>query len=283
MSALIAKCPSCGAPVGFKSGSSIVVICSYCRSAVARTDRELRDIGRVAELVETGSPLQLGLHGAWHGVNFELTGRAQMGHEAGGVWDEWYATFANGSTGWLAEAQGRFYLTFAVQIESNAIPPVDRLQLSLPVASIPAPTPPIVAEIGLARTLGAIGEIPYELTPGQTFYYADLSGAAGMFATIDYSDSPPALYSGQIVTLAELGLADARAAEREARMVTAVSLSCPNCGGPLALHAPDRTERIGCPNCNSLIDVNQGKLSFLKSLGAGKYQPAIQIGSFAEF
>jgi hypothetical protein len=87
----------------------------------------------------------------------------------------------------------------------------------------------------------------------------------------------------KVVTLAELGLADARAAEREAHMVTAVSLTCPNCGGPLALHAPDRTERVGCPNCNSLIDVNQGKLSFLKSLGAGKYTPDIQIGSFAEF
>ncbi|MFN2532606.1 MAG: DUF4178 domain-containing protein [Pyrinomonadaceae bacterium] len=283
MSALTANCPSCGAPVSFKSGSSIVVICNYCRSAVARTDRELRDIGRVAELIETGSPLQLGLHGAWQGVSFELTGRAQMGHESGGVWDEWYATFANGSTGWLAEAQGRFYLTFADKIDPGMIPPLDQLRLGLPVESIPAPTPPIVAEIGLARGLGAIGEIPYELTPGQTFYYADLSGSAKMFATIDFSDTPPTVYSGKVVTLAELGLADARAAEREAHMVTAVSLSCPNCGGSLALHAPDRTERVGCPNCNGLIDVNQGQLSFLKSLGAGKYKPDIQIGSFAEF
>ena len=264
MSALTANCPSCGAPVSFKSGSSIVVVCNYCRSAIARSDRELHDIGRVADLVETGSPLQLGLQGSWRGANFELTGRAQMGHEAGGVWDEWYATFANGSTGWLAEAQGRFYLTFAENINPTAIPPLDRLRLGSP-ASIPAPTPPIVAEIGVAQTLGAIGEIPYQLTPGQSFWYADLSGSNGMFATIDYSDTPPTVYKGQVVTLAELGLADARAPEREARMVTAVSLACPNCGGPLSLHAPDRTERVGCPNCNSLIDVNQGKLSFLKS------------------
>src|ERR1043166_9322209 len=206
MTALTANCPSCGAPINFKSGSSVVVICTYCRSAVARTDRELRDLGRVAEIVESGSPLQLGLQGTWHGVNFELTGHAQMGHEAGVVWDEWYATFANGSTGWLAEAQGRFYLTFAEKINPTAIPPLDRLRLGSP-ASIPAPTPPIVAEIGLARTLGAIGEIPYELTPGQTFYYADLSGSANMFATIDYSDTPPTVYTGQVVTLAELGLA----------------------------------------------------------------------------
>jgi uncharacterized Zn finger protein (UPF0148 family) len=283
MTALTANCPSCGAPVNFKSGSSIVVICTYCRSAVARTDRELRDLGRVAEIVASGSPLQLGLQGTWRGVNFELTGHAQMGHEAGGVWDEWYATFANGSTGWLAEAQGRFYLTFIQKIDPNVIPRLERLRLGMSVSSIPGPTPPIVAEIGRARTLGAAGEIPFELTPGQTFYYADLSGSGNMFATIDFSDSPPSVYTGQLVMLAELGLADARAAEREARMVTAVSLSCPNCGGPLALHAPDHTERVGCPNCNSLIDVNQGKLSFLKSLGAGKYQPDIPVGAVAEF
>ena len=61
MSALVANCPSCGAPVEFKSGQSIVVICNYCHSAVARTDRGLQDVGKVAELVETSSPLDVGL------------------------------------------------------------------------------------------------------------------------------------------------------------------------------------------------------------------------------
>ena len=112
MSSLVANCPACGAPVEFKSGQSIVVICSYCRSAIARTDRELKDLGKVAELVETGSPLDIGLRGKWRDIPFELTGRAQLGHELGGQWDEWYATFSNGWLGWLAEAQGRFYLTF---------------------------------------------------------------------------------------------------------------------------------------------------------------------------
>ena len=282
MSALAASCPSCGAPVSFKSGSSIVLICSYCRSVVARTDRELRDIGRVAELVETGSPLQLGLQGQWRGVAFELTGRAQMGHEAGGVWDEWYATFTNGQTGWLAEAQGRFYLTFVQKVEANVIPPIGQLKLGAPL-SIPAPSILVTAEKGLAQTLGASGEIPYELTPGSRFYYADLSGAGGVFGTIDYGETPPAVYVGQEVALADLGLTDARAPEREARSVTAVSLACPNCGGPLALRAPDRTERVTCPNCNGLLDVNQGKLSYLKSLAAGSYTPDLPVGAVAEF
>lgn len=283
MSVLTANCPSCGAPIEFKSGASVVVICSYCRSAVARTDRDLKDIGRVAELVETGSPLQLGLRGMWRGVKFELMGRAQMAHEAGGVWDEWYATFENGSVGWLAEAQGRFYLTFIKEVNETSIPPFERLRIGGPVLSLPLTSPLIVAEKGFATTRGASGEIPYQLEPGAAFYYADLSGVAGAFATIDYGDTPPAVYTGQQVTLADLSLTDAKAPEREAHMVTAVSLPCPQCGGPLELHAPDRTERVACPNCNGLIDVNQGRLSYLKSLGTGKYQPDIPIGSVAEF
>ncbi|MGH9906767.1 MAG: DUF4178 domain-containing protein [Pyrinomonadaceae bacterium] len=283
MTALSANCPSCGAPISFKSGSSIVLICSYCRSVVARTDRALEDLGRVAELAETGSPLQVGLRGQWRGVSFELTGRAQMGHEAGGVWDEWYATFTNGQTGWLAEAQGRFYLTFKQQVDPNVIPPLENLALGAELSLVPSSGPLVVAEKGKAQTLGASGEIPYKLVPGETFYYADLSGAAGVFGTIDYSDDMPQLYVGQEVTLAEIGLADARAPEREARQVSAVSLPCPNCGGPLELRAPDKAERVSCPNCNGLLDVNQGQLSYLKSLGDKRYTPYIPTGATAEF
>ena len=112
MSFLQANCPSCAAPIEFKSGSSIVVVCPFCRSAVARTDRALEDLGKVAEIMQSQSPLKVGLKGMWNNQRFELTGRAQLRHQLGGFWDEWYATFGNGWVGWLAEAQGKFYLTF---------------------------------------------------------------------------------------------------------------------------------------------------------------------------
>ena len=280
MSALVANCPACGAPVEFKSGQSIVVICGYCRSAVARTDRDLKDLGKVAELVETGSPLDVGLRGKWRDIPFELTGRAQLGHEMGGQWDEWYATFSNGWLGWLAEAQGRFYLTFKYSIpEGVTLPSFDQLQLGQTVSGLPWPTPLMVAETGRATALGAKGEIPYLLTPGETYYYADLSGADGAFGTLDYNESPPLVFLGQQVTLAELGITTTRAPEREQRQVNAAHLGCPHCGGPLELRAPDKTERVTCPNCNSLLDVNQGQLKFLKALEKPSFQPVIPIGS----
>ncbi len=215
--ALRANCPACGAEVLFKTGSSVVVVCDFCRSVVARTDRGIEDLGKVADVAESGSPLEVGLRGVYFGVAFELTGRAQLQHAAGGFWDEWYAAFADGRWGWLAEAQGRFYLTFQIQVPSpNALPSFDSLQFGQQVWAIPSQSPPVVAEKGTARALAAAGEIPYLLTPGETYPYADLSGAGGVFGTLDYGELPPQVFMGRETTLGRTG-ARARATHGGAR------------------------------------------------------------------
>ncbi len=280
-----ASCPACGAPVVFKAGSSVVVVCESCNSVVARTDRGVEDVGKVADVVESGSPLDVNLRGTYLGVPFELTGRAQLGHAAGGFWDEWYAAFSDGRWGWLAEAQGRFYLTFQIQVPApNALPSFDSLQLGQQVWAIPAQQPPVVAEKGTAQMLAAEGEIPYLVRPGETYPYADLSGHDGAFATLDFSEQPPLVFTGREVSLEELGLAHAtRTREREAQQVAAAQLNCPNCGGPLELRAPDRSERVTCPNCGSLLDVNQGQLRYLTTLVRRDPPPSIPVGATAEF
>lgn len=267
MSVLQANCPSCAAPIEFQAGSTVVLVCPFCRSAIARTDRGLQDLGKVAEIAESQSPLRLGLKGEFKGARFELTGRAQLRHEHGGYWDEWYATFSNGWVGWLAEAQGKFYLTFYQPLPSGIqLPKFDLLQVGKTVNDIPSQVPLMVVEKGVATAVAADGEIPYRLTPNEQSRYADLSGIGHAFGTIDYSMDPPWLFVGQQVSLAELGLAEARPAERAARRVSTAAMGCPNCGGPLVLVAPDKTERVTCPNCDSLLDVNNGNLSYLKSL-----------------
>ncbi|HEY0545023.1 MAG TPA: DUF4178 domain-containing protein [Pyrinomonadaceae bacterium] len=285
MAVLEGNCPACGASVAFKSGSSVVVICEYCRSVVARTDRAFEDLGKVAELKETDSPLEVGLRGSYQGVAFELTGRAQFGHESGGVWDEWYATFQNGWLGWLAEAQGRFYMTFRQPLaNAEQVPHFGRLAPGSQVSGVQGNVPLVVAETGRARALGAKGEIPYRLVPGETNFYADLSGAGGAFATLDYSEEPPLFYLGQEVTLASLGItATGKEREREARRVQTSHLNCPHCGGGLELRAPDKTERVTCPQCSSLLDVNEGQLVFLKTLERGQFEPLIPVGSIGVF
>ncbi len=288
MSVLQANCPSCAGPVEFKSGSTIVLVCPFCRSALARTDRGLNDLGKVAEIAESESPLKLGLKGTWNGNRFELTGRAQLRHQLGGFWDEWYATFSNGWVGWLAEAQGKFYLTFYQPLpEGRVLPSFDALQIGQIVQEIPAQTGMIVAEKGVATSVAADGEIPYRLVPNEESQYADLTGKNNAFGTIDYSLSPPWVFLGNQVTLADLGLADARPAERKARTVSAAAMACPNCGGPLSLAAPDKSERVTCPNCNSLLNVDQGNLSYLRALTPTKADtnfvlPVGAEGTFAD-
>lgn len=262
------------------------MVCEYCNSVIARGDRDIEDLGKVADLADTGSPLDLGLKGVYQGVPFELTGRAQLGHEAGGVWDEWYAAFQDGKWGWLAEAQGKFYMTFQQDMPEQGLmtlPTYEDVQLGEPVGALSTSVPLVVAEKGQAEALAAKGEIPYRLVPGQQYVYADLSGPHGMFATIDFGDTPPSVYVGREVPLSALGFpADVQAPEREARRVAGLQLSCPQCGGPLDLRAPDSTRRVTCPNCGSLLDADQGKLEFLQALDPS-VKPLIPIGSVGQF
>lgn len=264
----VANCPSCGATVEFAIGSSAVVICSYCRSVVARTDRGVEAHGVVGALIDTGTPLRTGLAGKYRGIGYRITGRSQLRHQAGGVWDEWYAAFDDGRWGWLAEAQGRFYVTFRVAEDA---PPLESIDLGQKVNEL------TISEIGQAALISAEGELPWRPEPGYEYQYADLTGTEGRFATIDYSETPPIVFKGHQVTLSDLGLEEI---DIRAGRVKAVALNCTKCGGPLDLKAPDQAERIWCPNCGSGHDVTAaGKLQYFKTLAKKDVAPRIPLGA----
>jgi hypothetical protein len=276
---LEALCPACGAPIELKIGSSMVVVCAHCSSLVARGDRRLEDHGKVAALVETGTPLALDLKGRYKGTPFTLVGRTQYRHQAGGVWNEWYASFDNGRWGWLAEAQGKYYLTFERKpTKETVLPQLGELSIGQRF-TIPGVGKLLVAECGEADFVSAEGEIPFQLRPGDKHRYADLSGGGGKFATLDYSDETPVIYTGEELTLDQLGIDPEKLAEAEPREIEAVHLPCPNCGGSLDLRAPDESLRVVCPFCSSMLDVEQGTLKFLKTLDPGKVKPLLALGS----
>ena len=121
--ALTASCPSCGAPVVFKSASSILAVCDYCQSTLVRHDQALEDIGKMAALVEDRSPLQMGAEGSYKEVHFALIGRIQIRYSQG-YWNEWHLLFDDMRTGWLSEAGGEYVLTF-MQHVMEALPAFD--------------------------------------------------------------------------------------------------------------------------------------------------------------
>ncbi len=275
-----ASCPSCGAPIEFGVANSVVTICDSCGTVAGRADGKLEDYGKVATLVQTDSPLQVGLEGHVNGVPYEVAGRVQLQHPAGGVWDEWYVAFRGGKRwGWLAEAHGEYYLTFAKQLPAkHKIPPVDQLSVEDEL-TIPSVGRMKIAEIGTATAISAEGEIPYEFRPGETYQYADLVGRGRKFATLDFSEDPPALYLGSQFPLERLGIESAESREGDEQVVSAVAVTCPNCGGSLDLKAPNESECVVCPYCNSLLDVQQGNLRYLETLKQKKVRPVLPLGS----
>ena len=279
-----ASCPACGSPVHFDVPGSVVTICPSCQSAVGRADGKLESLGKVADLVQTDSPFQCGLRGKFKGVPFEITGRSQIRHSAGGVWDEWYVAFRGGKRwGWLAEAQGRYYLTFEHELPpDHEIPPLAELDIEDTIA-IPKMGQMKIIEIGEGTIVSGEGEIPWALRPGEAVEFADLSGGGRKFGTLDENGGKLTFYAGGEVTLQDMGLESAASREREARIVAAAQVNCPNCGGPLELQAPDQTLRVACPYCASMLSCDHGNLKFLQALAKKKIEPILPLGSKGVF
>jgi hypothetical protein len=281
----VAHCPSCGAIVEFHVASSLVTICEHCHSAIARGDKALEDVGKVADLVDTQSPLRLGLQGNYRGKNYELVGRVQYQHPAGGVWDEWYMSFGGERWGWLAEAQGRFYVTFEVPLHSSTdVPAFEQLDVGQSYNLGQKIGVLKVGERNEAVAGSAEGEIPWQFKPGTSVRFADLYGPQERFATLDYSDAEPRIYIGVELPLAGLGLPSAAFAEPKApKEVKGLLLNCPQCGGSLELHAPDAAQRIACPYCGALSDVEKGNLRYLSTLKRSRIEPLIPMGTTGTF
>jgi hypothetical protein len=278
-------CPSCGAEIEFRYDDSFVRICAYCRAAVQRTDRGVDSLGQVADLVPMESPLRLFADGQLGSQSFILVGMAQLRHQSGGMTQEWYARFS-GSWGWLAEAQGRYYMTF--EVDGARVPPIESLE---PGAQVDLPTmlgttrTYTVGELGRATYLAANGELPFRLVPDGTYQFADLSDGEGNFATIDYGEEEgdtPTLYVGHQVSLADLGIRGGEVGPPRDATGSAKRLACPNCNAPVDLRAPEQSLRAVCGYCNTLLDIDTGALKVLGKLSS-KASPRIPLGSKGTF
>lgn len=273
-----ASCPSCGGPVEFRASASLVTVCPSCSSVVARGDRKLEDHGKVAAIIQGTSSFYLGQTGRFRDHPFEIIGHIQYQHPAGGRWDEWYVSFAGGRWCWLAEAQGKRYLTQERKISSDLpLPRWQDLQLGMTI-NLKKDVPFQVTEFAMATVVGGEGELPFDLRPNKPHAFVDLTGADNDFATIQYDDEPVAMFTGKEVSLDDLGISESDRADAEPIQIAAKGLSCPQCSGALDLRAPE-AERVICPYCSSVLDVNEGNLVYLRTLEQKKFKPWLQLGS----
>lgn len=247
------NCPSCGAPIEFRAGSSVAKVCEFCGATVFRTDRGLEDLGKVAAIANVPSLIAVGDSGTLAGRAFLVLGRVQLDHGTG-PWDEYYVVYDGGaSSGFLAYAEGIWYAT-SESAAGIAVPEFGSLRVEMDVP-LGGAGPFRVAEVKAARVVSAEGELPERALPGASRSYADLHGRDDGFATIDYGDlsRPPEVFLGR--RFPERDLRVTEAGPRTVAKVRTATIRCPNCGGDLPKLAGERTERIGCRYCGAVSDV----------------------------
>ncbi len=272
-----AACPSCGAPVVFKSASSIFAVCEYCSSTLVRHDQALEDIGKMAALVEDRSPLQLGAEGSWQGLHFALIGRIQLKYSQG-TWNEWHILFDDMRTGWLSEAAGEYVLSFLHQVR-EPLPGFESLQVGQ--RFVLASRPWTVSNIEDAECIAGQGELPFKVGAGYSAPVADLRDGDN-FATLDYSENPPLLFVGSPVPFLSLKMSNLRQGMPIPTLtVQAQVFRCPSCGSPMSARSRDILA-VGCASCGAVVDTADENYKILsKALGPKdeKYTPRIPLGS----
>ncbi|MFT3812817.1 MAG: DUF4178 domain-containing protein [Acidovorax sp.] len=272
-----APCPGCGAPVEFRSAQSTHAVCAYCQSTVMRSGEVLQRLGKMAELFDDHSPLQLMASGqvAIDGTkqSFTLIGRLQYKGDAG-PWAEWVAYLPDGSTATLGEDNGAYVFTRPVAVSREMPAPA---QFRVGTTTAINGKPYSVAANVQAQLVSAQGELPKLPPLGQPFTVVELRSEDGEVLSIDYGSQPPRVERGRAVLLEDLqlnGLKDESAKDEKARQ-----FNCPHCGAPVSVQL-DTTKSITCGACHSLIDLSQGVGAELRAAVQDEpVRPLIPLGS----
>lgn len=245
---------------------------------VVREGEVLQRIGKMAELFDDHSPLQLQTAGVWNGRPFTLIGRLQYKYGEG-TWTEWHALFADGSSATLGEDNGAY--VFSMPLPPQEVAPSDAFRIG--ASTMINGQPFSVASNQPVALMSAQGELPHLPELGHSFAMVELrsqsadTGAAAEVLSIDYGSTPPQISKGNAVLLEDLklsGLRDASAKEEKGR-----AFNCPNCGVSLTPLLAT-TQSMTCSACHSIIDLSQGVGGELKHATQDEpVQPLIALGS----
>ena len=273
-------CPRCQSDVSLDLEVTCVTVCSTCFAVLERKHVGLEIHGVLGPLRDTGSRLRVGLRGRYELKFFTVTGRTQMEHRSGNIWDEWYAVFDDNLWAWIAEDQGRFFLT-RPQEKPSEVPSFDEVAPGHVV--LVAGQSLTVGEVDEARLVAAEGELPFLFEPDDLSRYAELSGTAGVFGTIDYSHEPPRVYLGAELKPEAFFFgheADPTTPESQGKRLDAID--CPGCDLHVELRMPRETVRYACERCGTISDVQAGKAVKVGKVelhrGASATRPTISLG-----
>jgi len=217
MTQRIATCPNCGAKIIFKWSSSVQTVCEYCKSVLVRTEVDLKKVGQVADLPPDISPIQLNTEGNYRNNAFVVIGRIIYQYDQGG-WNEWHLMMNDGTSGWLSDAQEEYAVSFPVigpatgtaisSTSGQKLPAESQLQIGQTYSWNGATY--TVSVITQAHFRGVEGELPFQYWNKDDVTFADLRSSSRKCATLDYSDTEPVLYLGDLVEFEDLKLKNLR-------------------------------------------------------------------------
>lgn len=268
-----ATCVACGAQVPIYSRASVQAVCPFCRSTLVRTDMHWDSVGQMAALADDLSPFFVGMRGKYKQTGFTIIGRLQQQFDEG-VWNEWLLQLDNNRTSWLGEGSGLFYLTVP-STSTESLPEFSSLSLGQ-MLTLDGSTY-CVSNIERASCIATDGEIPFAATPGESAHFVDLVGEDGSFASLDYSDDSPKLYTGKTVSLDEIECESRDG--KPLKQLTADALRCAACGNAVSKRNP-ASLLVACISCGCANNVsNSGKLVVAYSQNLAKLRPNLTLGS----
>ena len=250
----IVSCPGCGAEVRFRSHAAVMAVCEYCHTTVLKDAGSVSAQGKMSDVLEDYSPVQMGTSGEVGGRSFTVIGRIQLRYDAG-FWNEWFLLLDDGATGWLGDASGQFTVTTERPVKGE-LPAFDSIVpgrvYNIDGARFTA------ADKRVAQCTGGQGELPFRVGEGWQARVADLRTGAS-FITLDYSDAgTPAVYTGHPVTLdgmkCQLLRDDEQIKASAGRYRGKLdALECPSCGAGIK-YLPGITTALVCPACAAQLD-----------------------------
>lgn len=182
-------------------------MCGYCQSTVVRSGEQLARIGKMAEVFDDYSPLQLYASGRCKDARgrdrgFTVIGRLQY-KTASGTWSDWQLAFDDGGTGSLSEDNGAFVLSEPLQTQV-ALP--DAAQMRVGASTAVNGVRYQVASNQPAALMAAQGELPRLPPLGESFDVVELRNDRAEVLSIEYLSQPPGVSLGREVRLEDLAL-----------------------------------------------------------------------------
>ncbi|MFA5507890.1 MAG: DUF4178 domain-containing protein [Vulcanimicrobiota bacterium] len=254
------NCPGCGAPITFRTERAFYSVCSSCGQMLIKREIGLELLGEVAECQPDGSLLQVGTRGQDLDRLFTVTGRTQLRY-GDGFWNEWFLAYDDGSTGWLGEALGQYFISS--QRTRGKVPSA----LSSP--------PSLGAVIKLDRkhytaldrksvTVSSYeGELPALARTDRPYLTVDLRSPEGFGLSVDYQTGAPEIFCGRWTDFSDLSFSNLKAevdpeipvASSEVR-----SVSCTGCGAPFELVTGAVSRTYVCQYCGTSMDSSHPEL-----------------------